>query len=113
MDGGPVCTSRGAWPGENQKGFAKILILELGLDRYIGVYQVRNGRSGIPGTRKDLSKPGKCPRAGSLNMCDTARAKVQTGRMAQSEQRLGWGTACEGMNSGLEISTWGIFKILR
>lgn len=34
--------------------FCKDATFELGFDRRIGVYQVVNGRSGIPGTRKGM-----------------------------------------------------------
>lgn len=44
------------WRGRvwNQKGFAKMLLSELAFDRCIGVYQVVNGRSDVPGTRKGV-----------------------------------------------------------
>lgn len=43
-----------AWPGENQKGLAKMLTSELGFDRCMGVYGVVNGRRRIPGTKKGM-----------------------------------------------------------
>lgn len=52
MEGGPRCACGGGWSGENVKGFAKMLIWEPPLDRYIRVYQAGNGRSGAPAQGK-------------------------------------------------------------
>lgn len=70
-----------AWSVEDQKGFAKMLLLELAFDRCIGVYQVVNGRSGVPGTRKGVYVPEKCPRTGNKSKYNVSKTKVQGGRM--------------------------------
>lgn len=63
---GANCACGGAWSGANQKGFAKMLISELGFDGCIGVYQVVNGRSGIPGTRKGSLSQRKIREQGTI-----------------------------------------------
>lgn len=55
----------GAWSGETQEGFAKMLLFEMGFDGYIGVYQAVNGRSGIP-RMICMCKPERCQRKGTI-----------------------------------------------
>lgn len=66
-----------AWSVENQKGSAKMLLLELAFDRCIGVYQVVNGRSGVAGTTKGVYVPEKCQRTGNKSKYNVSEAKEQ------------------------------------
>lgn len=77
MERGPDRACGGAPSGENQKGFARTLTLELGFNRYPGAYQGVSGTSGVPGTRKGICTPEKCQRTGNNNMRHVAGAQVQ------------------------------------
>lgn len=75
---GPDCACGGAWSAENQKGFAKMLTLELGFDRYIGASQGVSRTSGVPDTRKRICTPEKCQTTGNSDRRHVAGAQEQT-----------------------------------
>lgn len=60
------CACGVARSGDNQTGFAKMLILELGFDGCIGAYQAMNGKSGIPGTRKGSTSQRNVKEQGTI-----------------------------------------------